>query len=103
MTARSAWNGGASSPAGPGPPEAPATGPVGPPKPLSPEELKTNSTMPDVFTFKPVGGPGGKGEYGYVRIWTFDVADPDRFVTEFVRIMTLLPQNGLIIDVRGNG
>ncbi len=42
------------------------------------------------------------GTFGYLRIFTFDVADPDAFVDEFVRLMTLLPQNGLIVDVRDN-
>ena len=29
--------------------------------------------------------------------------DPVGFVEEFVRLIGLLPQNGLILDVRGNG
>ena len=29
--------------------------------------------------------------------------DPDAFVAEFVRLVELLPQDGLILDVRGNG
>ncbi|MEO1744681.1 MAG: S41 family peptidase, partial [Cyanobacteria bacterium J06629_9] len=43
------------------------------------------------------------GEYGYIRIFTFNVEDPDEFIDEFVRLAALLPQQGLIIDVRGNG
>jgi hypothetical protein len=63
--------------------------------------LADTSTMPDVFAFRSVNGAGGP--YGYIRIWTFMVNDDDAFVNEFVRMANLLPKNGLIIDVRGNG
>jgi hypothetical protein len=59
------------------------------------------STMPDVFSFNPVTTPDGT--FGYLRIWTFMVSDEDAFLAEVVRILGLLPQNGLIVDVRGNG
>ncbi|HEY8092248.1 MAG TPA: S41 family peptidase, partial [Acidimicrobiales bacterium] len=59
------------------------------------------STMPDVFSFREVDGPGGP--YGYIRIWTFSVDDDVPFLDEFTRIAGLLPQKGLILDVRGNG
>ncbi len=59
------------------------------------------SVMPDVFDFKRVSGP--QGELGYIRIYTFMVFDADAFLNEFVRIARLLPQTGLIIDLRGNG
>ncbi|HLL46189.1 MAG TPA: S41 family peptidase, partial [Longimicrobiaceae bacterium] len=39
----------------------------------------------------------------YVRIRTFAVSDPDAFVQEFIRLLGLLPQDGLLLDVRGNG
>jgi hypothetical protein len=60
----------------------------------------TTSTMPDVFSFRSV--TTAAGTFGYVRIWTFH-ANPDPFVEEFERILSLLPTNGLILDVRGNG
>jgi hypothetical protein len=63
--------------------------------------LADTSTMPDVFAFRSVNGSGGP--YGYIRIWTFMVNDDDAFVNEFVRMANLLPKNGLIVDVRGNG
>jgi hypothetical protein len=62
-------------------------------------DLAEVSTMPDVLQFRPVSTP--HGEFGYLRIWTFDVP-PDAFVAEVVRIIGLLPQDGLIVDVRGN-
>ena len=42
------------------------------------------------------------GTFGYLGIRSFDVQDFAAFVYEVVRILSLLPQNGLIIDVRGN-
>jgi len=44
------------------------------------------------------------GEYSYLRIRSFDVGvrDVEGFVAEVARIVRLLPQNGLIVDVRGN-
>ena len=41
--------------------------------------------------------------YGYIRIATFDVEDDQLFINEFIRLVGKLNQNGLIIDVRGNG
>src|SRR5262249_51744005 len=59
------------------------------------------SLMPDVFEFRRVPGP--RGALGYIRLYTFMVDDADAFVHEFARIARLLPQTGLIVDVRGNG
>jgi Peptidase family S41 len=63
------------------------------------------SALPDVFSFRRVELPQNNGSslsVGYVRIWTFDVDDPRVFLQEFLRILSVLPQDGLIIDVRGN-
>jgi C-terminal processing protease CtpA/Prc len=57
--------------------------------------------MPTVFRAKPVTTE--HGTFGYVRIFTFNVDDAGGFVREFVRLTKALPQNGLIVDVRGNG
>jgi hypothetical protein len=59
------------------------------------------SSMPGVFRARSV--TTSSGTFGHVRIFTFSVDDPDAFVAEFVRLIGLLPQNGLILDVRGNG
>jgi hypothetical protein len=40
---------------------------------------------------------------GQLRIRSFGVLDPDGFVDEVCAILALLPRDGLIIDVRGNG
>jgi len=58
------------------------------------------STMPTVFEAHPVATPSGT--FGYLRIRTF-AAPVAAFVNEFIRLVTALPQDGLIIDVRANG
>ena len=57
--------------------------------------------MPSVFRARSV--TTSSGLFGHIRIFTFNVNDPQAFVNEFVRLIGLLPQNGLIVDVRGNG
>ncbi|MGW6575799.1 S41 family peptidase [Streptomyces sp. NPDC054945] len=59
------------------------------------------STMPEVFTARTVQTPSGT--FGHIRIHTFHVPNAGPFVEEFVRLIGELPQNGLIVDVRGNG
>lgn len=39
---------------------------------------------------------------GLLRIWSFDVDDDVAFVDEITRLVGLLPQTGLIVDLRGN-
>jgi hypothetical protein len=43
------------------------------------------------------------GRYGYIRIATFNVANDDDFLDEFIRLVGQLSQDGLILDVRSNG
>jgi cytosine/adenosine deaminase-related metal-dependent hydrolase len=57
--------------------------------------------LPTVFRARPVTTE--HGSYGYIRIFTFNVQDARVFVDEFIRLVEQLPQDGLIIDVRGNG
>jgi C-terminal processing protease CtpA/Prc len=65
-------------------------------------DLGAVSVLPDAFkTFRTVETP--HGTFGYIRLTTFNVADDEAFVQEFMRIASLLSQNGLILDVRGNG
>ena len=59
------------------------------------------TTMSGVFSARSVTTPSGA--FGYIRIFTFNVEDPEAFIDEFVRLAELLPQEGLIVDVRGNG
>lgn len=65
-------------------------------------DLSASSVMPDVIKqFGKVSS--SKGTFGYIRIVTFAIADVVQFIGEFIRIAALLPQEGLILDVRGNG
>jgi hypothetical protein len=57
--------------------------------------------LPTLFLAKPVTTP--HGSFGYIRIFSFNVDDASVFVDEFVRLARQLPQEGLIVDVRGNG
>ncbi len=59
------------------------------------------TSMPTVFRARAVDTPSGA--FGHVRIFTFSVDDADPFVAEFARLAAALPQDGLIVDVRGNG
>lgn len=59
------------------------------------------TTMPSVFRARTV--TTAHGTFGQIRIFTFSVQDPKAFRDEFARLIGLLPQNGLIVDVRGNG
>ncbi|HEX2079457.1 MAG TPA: S41 family peptidase, partial [Longimicrobium sp.] len=59
------------------------------------------SKLPNVFTAKEITTTSGT--FGYLRIWTFNHRDVNGFVQEFIRLISSLPQNGLVIDVRGNG
>lgn len=65
------------------------------------EGPQSTSLFPEFFSFRTVTTPSGV--FGYVRIFSFMTMDANSFVAEFARIAQLLPQNGLILDVRGNG
>lgn len=45
------------------------------------------------------------GTFGHLRIFTFHMRDQqiEAFINEVIRLVTALPQDGLILDVRGNG
>jgi hypothetical protein len=59
------------------------------------------TSMPGVFKASRIETPAGI--FGYIRLFTFSVNDPAAFIQEFIRLAELLPQTGLIVDVRGNG
>lgn len=59
------------------------------------------SMMPNAFTARTVETLSGS--FGHIRIHTFHVNDAAAFVEEFIRLIGLLPQKGLIVDVRDNG
>ncbi len=39
-------------------------------------------------------------DLGYLRIWSFDVGDDNAFLDEVTRLLRLLPQKGLVVDLR---
>ncbi|WP_329321682.1 S41 family peptidase [Streptomyces sp. NBC_01262] len=69
------------------------------------EEVPANgvllTSMPQTFRAREVQTPSGT--FGHIRIFTFATPNADAFVKEFARLTDLLPQNGLIVDVRDNG
>lgn len=70
-----------------------------------PQAIPQNqSQFPEIFpTF------GTIGRYGYIRLKTFEPPlingnyDVDAAINEFIRILALMPREGLILDVRSNG
>ncbi len=44
----------------------------------------------------------GRGNLGYLRLWSFDVEDDVTFLDEVIRLLELMPDRGLIIDLRAN-
>ena len=64
-------------------------------------EVGAESILPEVFQFGIYQLDGR--EYGYLRIRTFGHSPVSQFVNEFLRILDLMPTDGLILDVRGNG
>jgi hypothetical protein len=58
------------------------------------------TSMPDVLAAKEKTVRGQR--LGYLRLWSFDVADDQAYVEEVTRLLGLLPDRGLIIDLRSN-
>jgi C-terminal processing protease CtpA/Prc len=69
---------------------------------LGPRDVRVSKEFADMF-YAQVKRVGGR-DLGYVRLFSFDPDDPDQFVEEFKRVITSkgFPQQGLIIDARGN-
>jgi len=69
----------------------------------TPRQVNVRKDFEDIFyaEIKRVDGV----DIGYIRLFSFDVDDPEEFVDEFRQVITSadFPQEGLIIDVRGNG
>ncbi|HEX2308833.1 MAG TPA: S41 family peptidase [Jatrophihabitantaceae bacterium] len=58
------------------------------------------TSMQDALAAKVVKVRGQR--LGYLRLWSFDVADDGAYLTEVIRLLGLLPDRGLIIDLRSN-
>ena len=60
------------------------------------------TTLPTIFRARRVYSEDGNA-FGYLRIFSFNIDNADKFVDELRRLLSRLPQDGLIIDMRGNG
>ena len=69
--------------------------------PLAAGPVPTN--RPDEIKARIVDTPSGT--FGHLRIFTFHMQDQDidGFVNEVARLLSVLPAEGLVLDVRGNG
>lgn len=75
-------------------------------RPLAVADDVLATRLPGVFRARivqPSGASPTAPPYGYLRIFTFNVAEASVFIEEFIRLVENLPGNGLILDVRGNG
>ncbi|HEU0086044.1 MAG TPA: S41 family peptidase, partial [Pseudonocardiaceae bacterium] len=70
-------------------------------EPAAAQGADVPTTMPGVLRARAV--TTSHGIIGHLRIFTFNVDDPVAFRDEFVRLAGLLPQGGLVVDVRDNG
>ena len=41
-------------------------------------------------------------QYGYLRLWSFDLLDDDGFIKHVIDLLEEMPRNGVILDLRGN-
>lgn len=68
--------------------------------PVAVKSFHVPTTIPSRFRAHPTRD----GRFGYLRIFSFATPPrPTTFIAEFARLIGELPQDGLIIDVRGNG
>lgn len=63
------------------------------------DNTEVKSLLPDI-TARSVTTPSGS--FAYLRLFSFMVQDDQAFIQEIIRLLKLLPQNGLILDLRGN-
>jgi hypothetical protein len=76
----------------------------GEPLAAGPDDIAVTPEMSTVFEARRVTVAGGP-VLGYLRIRTFMPTDSGivGFVREFIRLLSELPPDGLVVDVRGNG
>lgn len=63
------------------------------------DSTEVKSLLPDLNA-RVVNTPSGS--FAYLRLFSFMVQDDQAFIEEIIRLLKLLPSNGLILDVRGN-
>lgn len=69
---------------------------------FAPRDVHVRTSLERVFHAE-IRSVDGR-EFGYIRLFSFIVADTEEFVSEFARVLKSdgFPQEGLIIDVRSN-
>ena len=80
-----------------------AEGDVPPATPSQEAAAVIPTSRPDELGARIVTTPSGT--FGHLRVYTFHMQDQniEAFVNEVIRLLELMPNNGLILDVRGNG
>lgn len=63
------------------------------------DSTEVKSLLADI-TARSVTTPSGN--FAYLRLFSFMVQNDQAFIEEIIRLLKLLPQKGLILDVRGN-
>ena len=76
---------------------------AGRPRRLRASRAELSTSLPTALKARVIPRGPAQQPAGYLRIYTFNVNDPDFFVQEVARLLGQLPQEGLILDVRGNG
>ena len=69
----------------------------------TPRQVNVRKDFEDIF-YAEIKRVDGR-DIGYIRLFSFDVDDPEKFIEEFRKVIKsdAFPQEGLIIDLRGNG
>lgn len=58
------------------------------------------TTLPEVIRAATLTTPDG--DFAYLRLFSFMLNDHQSFLAEVIRLLQQLPQNGLVLDLRGN-
>lgn len=61
-----------------------------------------HTELPDFLRAWTLRGSQDRQEFGYFRIFEFDVPSVRQFLEELKRLLQLMPPQGLIVDIRGN-
>ena len=60
------------------------------------------TSLPDFLSAEVLRGLKPGEDFGYLRLWGFDVPSVKEYLAEMRRLLARLPPRGLILDVRGN-
>lgn len=60
------------------------------------------NSLPDFLSAEILRGFKPGADFGYLRLWDFEVPSVREYLAEMRRLLALLPARGLILDVRGN-